>query len=58
MDEKDQILLRLLSQGRGSLDYAKNIEQTSVTLMNLIPVLIEVTMFQNGVVVQFVDLCL
>ena len=24
-DEKDQILLRLLSQGRGSLDYAKNI---------------------------------
>ena len=25
MDEKDQILLRLLSQGRGSLDYAKNI---------------------------------
>lgn len=24
-DEKDQILLRLLSQGRGSLDYAKNV---------------------------------
>ena len=25
-DEKDQILLRLLSQGRGSLEYAKNIQ--------------------------------
>lgn len=25
-DEKDQILLRLLSQGRGSLQYAKNIQ--------------------------------
>ena len=28
-DEKDQILLRLLSQGRGSLEYAKNICEDS-----------------------------